>query len=241
MTEHSVVLDKELEQELPRIWNSMGKEQPPSFHVVFYPYARLTNTIRRRNGTIHIRISDILGDADRPVLRAVLVILLHRICSLPVPVKERELYREYIFQPTIRERASATRRLRGKKHLTSPIGEAHDLDKLFRRLNQEYFSSQLRVRHISWSRRQNRRILGHYDSSHDAIVIDRRLDNPLVPEYVVAYVLYHEMLHCTVSDDFHNGIRRVHHTEFKMAERRFSDYKRARSFLKTHFWGSAPW
>ena len=44
-------------------------------------------------------------------------------------------------------------------------------------------------------RRAWRTQLGCFDPALNQIVLNRRLDHGAIPEYVVAYVLYHEMLH----------------------------------------------
>ena len=81
------------------------------------------------------------------------------------------------------------------------------------------------------------RRLGHYDPAHEAIVLSRRLDNPLVPEYVVRYVLYHEMLHVQLGEDTPDtsGRRRIHGPRFRLAEKRYPDSRRALDFIRTHF------
>ena len=43
-------------------------------------------------------------------------------------------------------------------------------------------------------------MLGHYDPSHNAIVISRILDAAAVPRLVVEYVMFHEMLHLRIPD-----------------------------------------
>ena len=40
-----------------------------------------------------------------------------------------------------------------------------------------------------------RSLLGCFDPALQQIVINRQLDREIVPEFVVAYVMYHEMLH----------------------------------------------
>jgi len=53
-----------------------------------------------------------------------------------------------------------------------------------------------------------------------------------VPECVVAYVLYHEMLHVKHPMKFARCRRESHSPEFRKEEKRFADYDRAMKFLK---------
>ena len=58
-------------------------------------------------------------------------------------------------------------------------------------------------------------MLGHYDPSHNAIVLSRILDRSDTPRLAVEYVLFHEMLHLRYPAE-HSGVRRCVHTrDFK--------------------------
>lgn len=214
------------------------RTQAPESEISFYPYRNLSHTIRIRNGRALIRISDLLQDAPRGVLKAVIAILVHKLRRKPAPDRWREIYRHYVHRDEFLERVRKTRRRRSRgKKLRPPAGSVFDLRKLFDRLNAEHFDSGIQVAQLGWSFRRSRRVLGHYDSAHRAIVINRRLDHPLVPEYVVCYVLFHEMLHALMGVHCENGTRRVHHPRFKQAERRFPEYRLARDFIRSHLAG----
>lgn len=209
--------------------------QPPECEISFYPYRSLSHTIRIRNGRALIRISDLLDDAPSEVLQAVVAILVHKLRKKSVPDRWRRLYRHYVHRNEFLERVREVRQTRSrKKKMRAPQGTVFDLQQLFSRLNARHFDNQIHVSKLGWSSRRSRRALGHYDSVHEAIVINRRLDHPLIPEYVICYVLFHEMLHALIGVDCRNGVRRLHHRRFKKAERKFPDYQRARDFIRTH-------
>jgi hypothetical protein len=85
---------------------------------------------------------------------------------------------------------------------------------------------------LGWSRRPSRATLGHYDPSHNAIILSRLLDSDQVPRLTVEYVMFHEMLHLRFPVE-HRGARRCVHTrEFKVAERQFARLKEAKQMLK---------
>jgi hypothetical protein len=76
-------------------------------------------------------------------------------------------------------------------------------------------------------------ILGHYDPSHNAIILSRLLDGAAVLRLAVEYVLFHEMLHLRFPVD-HRGARRCVHTpEFKQAEKEFPQLAEAKELLKS--------
>lgn len=207
----------------------------PAFHsaqVSFFPYARLTNTIRFREGRYHVRLSDILEDAPPEVIEAALSVLVSKLLKQPVPHSASQIYRSYVARPEMRAKVRSVRIARGRKHLGSPVGKVFDLQHLYDEVNLTYFSGQLNIRHLSWSRRKNRRTLGHYDGAHSAVIINRRLDSRLVPKYVVSYVLFHEMLHAHFGEQYRNGRRSIHHAAFRQAEKGFADYEKAKRFIE---------
>lgn len=205
----------------------------PPFSIEFYPYRTLNHTIRIRSERILVRVSDILADAPQEILASVLVILLHKLFGKPVPNADRHTYQQYALSEPVRSKVRRIRSLRGQKRLGSPVGQVFNLRVLFDQLNHCYFGGQLQVRHLSWSQRSNRRILGHYDAGHGAIVIDQRLDRPSVPHFVVEYVVYHEMLHAFWGEKSCNGRRRIHHELFRQAEKKFSLYAEAQDFIRS--------
>jgi predicted metal-dependent hydrolase len=84
---------------------------------------------------------------------------------------------------------------------------------------------------MSWSPTKTRRILGHYDPAHNAIVISRIFDQFLVPLYAVEYIVYHEMLHLKHPVRLRGSRRCVHSAEFQAEEKLFPQLKRAEAFL----------
>ncbi len=86
---------------------------------------------------------------------------------------------------------------------------------------------------LVWSQRRHRTVLGHYDPAHDAIVLNRGLDDHQVPAWVLEYVLFHEMLHAHLGEQTCGGQRFVHHAEFREAEKRFVEFDKAKKFIRT--------
>ena len=122
---------------------------------------------------------------------------------------------------------------RGRKFVSGPRGDCYDLQAIFEELNQAYFHGLMAQPLLGWSRRPSRVMLGHYDPSHNAIILSRLLDSPGVPRLAVEYILFHEMLHLRFPVE-HRGARRCVHTrEFKDAENQFPLLMEAKQHLKT--------
>jgi hypothetical protein len=213
-------------------FRQIKREEPPEIHVSFYPFAGLNHTIRIRRQRIYVRVSDILRDAPQSVHRALAFILVSKLFNKRVGVEHQNLYRQYAYQPQVQRASELARQSRGRKTLTGAVGRVHNLDKLFARLNRRYFNNDLPMPALSWSLRKSKRILGHHDYAHEAIVISRSLDTPETPEFFVEYVLYHEMLHMKHQPRTVNG-RRVYHTPaFRADERRFERHEDAMAELE---------
>ncbi len=203
------------------------RPEPPEIHVTYYPFAGLNHTIRIRKQRIYVRVSDILRDAPPQVCRALAFILVSKLFNKSALAEHLKLYRQYAYQPQVLRASDLARRKRGRKVLTSAAGHVYNLDKLFARINRRYFGNELPKPTLSWSARRTRRVLGHHDYVHDAIIISRSLDHADVPDYLVEYLLYHEMLHMKHRPRVING-RRIYHTAaFRAEEKRFEYYDEA--------------
>lgn len=210
--------------------NCQGR--PPQFAVEFYPYANLTHSIRLRQDTAHVRFSDLLRDAPLEVIEAAAAILLARLFRRVVPREMADLYRKYSQARTTRNKLHAVRGNRSRRRVREARGKNHDLLALFHRLNTEYFEENLPKPEIGWSMRRWRSQLGIFDPALDQIAINAALDHARVPEYVVAYVLYHEMLHRKHPIKLARCRLEAHSREFRVEEKKFRDYRRAMKFLK---------
>jgi predicted metal-dependent hydrolase len=85
---------------------------------------------------------------------------------------------------------------------------------------------------LTWSQRETSRIFGHHDGAHETIVISRTLDSQDVPEFVVGFVLYHEMLHVKHPVRVVNGRRSIHSAAFRADEKLFPQYQLAQEYLE---------
>jgi SprT-like family protein len=215
-----------------RIYTRLGCEgRPPHFEVEYHPYADLTHTIRLRQDTAHVRLSDVLGQAPRIVVEAAAAILLGRLYRRRPPAELVETYRQFSFARSTRRRLLANRQRRARKMEHRPAGTHHDMEPLFDQLNQAYFQNALLRPRLGWSTRAWRTQLGCFDPALNQIVLNRQLDHEKVPEYVVAYVLYHEMLHLKHPIRFARCRRESHSPRFRTEEKAFTDYARAMRFL----------
>jgi len=113
-------------------------------------------------------------------------------------------------------------------------GRVHDLQAIFDRVNAEHFEGHIEAR-IGWGpvrlgKRRRTVKTGVYVQDARIIRIHPTLDRPEVPEFYVAAVVFHEMLHQAVPAREVNGRRIVHGAEFRRRERAYPDHARARGW-----------
>ncbi len=203
-------------------------------HVAFYPYASTKSTIRIRQQQIRLRISDHLRDAPDAALQGLMQLLVTRLLRLPesrIDAAVLRAYNEHIEHDKVTARRSQSRQARGRKHI-DPVGDHRSLLESFMRVVLDHDIRLPEAPTLSWSKTRSRRRFGHHDGDHNAIVISKTLDDPDVPEFVLDYVVYHELLHIVIPPRLGSGGKRiVHPKEFKQAERRFERWKDAEAWL----------
>jgi hypothetical protein len=204
----------------------------PPLKIEFFAFANINNTVRLREGQLLVRLSDLLEGSPETVLRAIAHILLAKIYRKPIDRGHAARYRKYVGSHEIVQKAHLVRQMRGRKHLRSPRGLFYDLDAIFEDLNSRFFHGLLARPRMSWSPTRTRRILGHYDPAHNAIIISRIFDHFAVPRYAVEYIVYHEMLHLKHPVKLRGSRRCVHSAEFQSEERLFPQLMEANAFLK---------
>jgi len=119
------------------------------------------------------------------------------------------------------------------------VGVVYNLEAIYKRLNKHYFKNSLKLL-ITWFgssdvKHRSQCSLGLYYDILKLVKIHRLLDSRFVPEYVVEFVIFHEMLHavCPAFID-ERGIHRVHSAEFKKEEESFYCYKQATDWIRKH-------
>jgi hypothetical protein len=111
-------------------------------------------------------------------------------------------------------------------------GMAHDLAAAFARVNQACFGGTMDRPRLTWSRALTSRKFGHYDRASDTVMVSSTLDHASVPEFVVDFIVYHELLHKKHGIDWRSGQARAHTAAFREEERRFARHAEAEAILK---------
>lgn len=102
----------------------------------------------------------------------------------------------------------------------------------FERVNYHFFNGIMEPCNLVWGKKSTRKF-GSYDFSNDSITISS-IFKGLLPEkeYLMDYVMYHEMLHKKLKFNSSEGMRRSYHTkEFKELERKYPNHSHCESEL----------
>ncbi len=233
MQVESALLFETPEEIFARVFRQLKpRTPPPRFRVSFCPFANPDSLARLKDDEVQVRVSDLLQGAPAPILEALAFLLLGKLYRKPVPAGYAHRYRLYLNRRDLRRQAHLVRQLRGRKFLSSPQGKHYDLETIFDELNFRFFGGLMARPNLGWSRGASRLSLGHYDPSHNAIILSKALDGARVPKLAVEYVLYHEMLHLRFPAKSRGSRQAVHTREFHEAEREFPEWKEAKEMLK---------
>ncbi len=184
---------------------------------------------RRVSGRLHFRLHHLFARAHEQVMRA-----LAGFTGRNRRAHGRAID-EYVRENRDLIRPAAPR----AEPPLSPRGRVHDLADFYAALNARYFQNRVHAR-IGWGRRsqggRKRSIkMGVYFHDQKVIRIHPALDDERVPRHFVEMVVFHEMLHQVFPPAVDEAGRRiVHGKDFRVAERRFPGYERARAWEKAH-------
>jgi hypothetical protein len=204
----------------------------PQIVVRFRKYANANSRIRLHEGQLTVSISDLLEGAPAPIQEALAHVLVGKLFRKAPSLSMLARYRRYLNRGDVRRTLHLVKQKRGRKVLRNPMGETYDLEEIFEELNFKYFHGLMARPQLGWSPTRSRTTLGHYDPSHNVIVISRLLDSRKAPRLIVKFIMFHEMLHLKYPAE-HKAVRRCVHTKaFKGAEMAFEGYQEAKTALK---------
>ncbi|MGC9357448.1 MAG: hypothetical protein ACP5GX_06265, partial [Anaerolineae bacterium] len=202
--------------------------------LISFAYVSYLYRARKKDDGLHVTVHEGFIGAPGKVLKAL---------ACTVLLKKREPYRRTVSDYATSEAfAEIVMAMELTTDDVEPVtqGRYFDLEEVFERVNATYFDGQQSRPKLTWNRTITGRKLGHYDPLRDIVMVSVTLDAPGVPDYVVDYVMYHELLHKDLGIDVVNGRRYSHTPEFRAAEERFQEYAEAQGFLRSLIPGTGP-
>ena len=196
----------------------------------FYKFRSLKHTIEWTPWRIRIRVNEHFRHAPAKIIELLAIILLAKVYKIRVGSDIRKSYNDYI--EILKESLPVKKHNRLDAY--TPKGEIFDLTKIFNQLNALYFGNNLKIPVLGWSRKNSYWRLGFYDKERDLLVISRVFDQSAVPEDIVRYMVYHEMLHIYYPSERKNGRRVIHPPAFRKTEKQFPGYQDIQNWLKSN-------
>jgi hypothetical protein len=192
---------------------------------ISFTYASYLYNTKAADGALAVKVHEGFLGAPSDVLRALACVFFSRDRDA-----DQERVRTYAMSEDFAEVVTAL------EMTTAEVddftrGRFFDLEAVFDRVNEAYFGGELDRPRLSWNKRITEAKMGHYDFLRDTVTVSVTLDAPEVPDYVVDYVMYHELLHKTLGRQVVDRRQYVHTPAFREAERAFAHYEEAQDFL----------
>ncbi|EMJ96106.1 DUF45 domain-containing protein [Leptospira alstonii] len=197
----------------------------------FYPYSNLGSSIRISSEKLEFRIHSSYLKSEPKNLEAVIDLLLYKLLKRPIPDNLESTIRKFYENHSAQK--SNTNKNRKKVQRSSE--QNGQLREILERINESYLKIDLSDLEIFWGKSKSITRLGHYDPTHKMIVINPVLSLESVPDFVLEYIVFHELLHVHFPVSRKKGRNIIHGKEFKTFEKKFADYKRANTWLKSEF------
>lgn len=207
-----------------------GCRSVQAVRVEFKPFRATLFSFRILSGVAHVKMHSAFHDApDDVLLQAAHLMLNKRRGARPFGARD-------VFDAFVRSLPGEVFNLPGARRSSQRAreepGAFRSLEGSFERVNAQYFGGRMTRPQLCWSPVRARRIVGTYQERSDRMVVTRRLDSPRIPEYVLDFVMYHELLHKALGvGRRQDGRRRMHGPEFRRLERRFQRYREAEEWL----------
>jgi hypothetical protein len=226
--------EQRAEDHARRIAGFLSMALPCAVDVVFHENRRTMISYKRAQGRLVVRLHRMFRHAGGDELTALALFLKGRD-----PGASRALDR---FIAEHRAEISAIRKRRATARVSA--GATHDLVPVLEGIRQRYFGGLGDVA-ICWTsarekpagRRRSRsrsRALATYSFEDRTIRVSKVLDSPRVPEFVLGWIVYHEMLHHVLPYETESGRRRFHTRRFRALERAYERYDEAREWEKAN-------
>lgn len=193
-------------------------------HLSFYHQGPLYK-IKDQGKSLEMIIQEGYISAPDRIISALLKLLVQ-----PNSKPYRREIKEYTFSSAYRQIRERLEYL-GVPRGSFAAGAVHDLRESFERVNQAYFDGQLDQPNLIWNNRLTRRKFGHYQWDTDTVMLSSSLDHTRIPDLVVDYVMYHELLHKKLGARQAKQNRIAHTGEFREAEKKFHSLQKAKRIL----------
>lgn len=205
----------------------------------FQEFAGLKADLRVKDKKIVARVSDGFKAAPEEAVQGLALNLVSRAFRKRTSPEHAPLlraYKAFVASGSASKLSDSLRRLRGRRVGSQEEGDYFDLKQEMATVVGDYAEvfSGVNLPKIAWSREKSRRRLGFHDSASNTIVVSKIFDSQKCPQFLLRYIIFHELLHAKHEVLFERGesLRRtVHPRAFKQDERRFKEFEEAEEWI----------
>ena len=199
------------------------------FKVVLKPLAHMHYSYRIDHGGIEITLSDYLLEAPDKVLNDTCKAIVNwsQGRKFVPPQSLGEYVRSEAFIVASRPKYLS----RSRSFLMSQQGTCKNLMDSIERLLESglVFEDDIRNSYITWTEHMAKHKFGQCNQMFRVISVNPILDDDRVPDSVLDFVIYHEILHLRQDT---SKIRRPHNAQFRAWEHMFPDHLEAEDYLR---------
>jgi predicted metal-dependent hydrolase len=223
-----------LEAHRLRISGYLTMHLPDSVRVTFTENRSTMVSFRKHQGCLHVRLHQMFRHADTKLLNHLVGFLGSKRAADSNAIDE--------FIASHRDEIAAVR----KRRVVSLTAEGRciDLKEVLKRVASKYFGGHVDV-HIGWGRAPKRKIrrrrtrtfsraLATYSFDDKTIRVSPVLDAENVPEYVIDWIVYHEVLHHVLPVKKAGDRNLYHSQQFRSLERGFEHFEKAKAWEEKH-------
>ncbi len=212
-----------------RVASYLSMALQESVDVVFTDNRATMISYKKKGGVLALRLHKMFQHADETVLKALSVF----VRGIPSPGASRRL------DEFIKSNQELIRKRTGPRRLpVHPEGEYIHLKDVLERVSNRYFAGATADVNIGWGRMRERRRKGRrartrsralatYCFEDTTIRVSPVLDSARVPDFIIDWVVYHELLHHILPVERSGNKKRYHTAKFRALERAFPHYEEA--------------
>lgn len=201
--------------------------------------------VEEKKDAYKITVSDVFLDAPDDVQETLALMVLCKAYGIPHMPGMWKRIKEHLGSEECIVRSQQAFLRRSNTVMASPLGDNHDLRRSLKRVKERYFDPEgglgFQDPVLAWSKRPTYKRFGYWMEDYNIIVVSRVLDSPKVPEKVVDFIVYHELLHKKHGHLNLAGHSEAHYHSFNVDEKRFEDHKIVENILAKIYKSKGEW
>jgi predicted metallopeptidase len=212
----------------------IAREIAENFHLhiesIIWRQKKSFLSLRMKASKVFISFQDTLHTYPEEFVRALIFVAFSRV------TKKTQNPKYHQFLSIIKQNRTSRIIPPLSPILRDPQGDCYHLELIAQKVLEDYrivFKNYFDTYYVQykWNNKNTFRKLAYFNPNHHIIVVSPNFDRLEVPQYVLEYLIYHELLHAFLGIVQKKGKRSIHTPEFHRLEKIFMHYELANHFL----------